>query len=128
MRLRVSEARGLRDLDDEFADLSRLALATFRIRLPLASVSLAAPAVKRGWGNQRDQLLDRLAQRLPQLDQSRSLIRLGVNLAGNPRSQDLVLLLQKFDVLRELVAAGRGDQRQQWVEDFGGHAIVATRY
>ena len=80
------------------------------------------------FGDQRDQLFDCLAQRLPQLDQSGPLVGLRVNLTRNPRPEDLVLLLQKFDVLREFVAARRRDQRQQWVEDFGGRAIAATRY
>jgi len=44
------------------------------------------------------------------------------------RSQELVLLLQKFDAPRKFVVARRGDQGQQRVPDFGGPVIVATRY
>ena len=78
--------------------------------------------------NQRNQLFDRLPQCFSQLDEPRTFVRLRMNLAGDSRPQNLVLVFQKLDVLREFVVARQCDQRQQWVEGFGSHAIFRTRY
>ena len=103
-------------------------MTTLRIRLLLSRLLFATPAVERRWRDQRDQLFYRLAQRLAEFHEPRPLMRLRVDLTGDSRPQNLVLFLQEFDILREFVVVRRGDQRQQWVEDFGGRAIVGTRY
>ena len=68
----------------------------FTVWLLFAGLRLSTAAVKLRECHQRDQLIDLVAHRLSEFHKPRSLIRLGMDLTGNPRTQDLVFFLQKY--------------------------------
>ena len=64
---------------------------------------------------------------LAELQQSLSLCRARMHLAGNSRPEDLVFLLQILDVFRQLFVRGGSDESQQWVENFGHFSTLLIR-
>ncbi|WP_145029490.1 hypothetical protein [Caulifigura coniformis] len=63
---------------------------------------------------------------MSQLKQTTALIGLCVDLTLDPRAENLVLLLQEFDVPSQLAVGHGGDQGQQWVVNRRHPGIVAV--
>lgn len=123
----VAEARSFGDLDHQLPDLSRFSLASLGI-LVRFRLFLLQPAVERGGMDDGDQLLDGPADLLPQGDQFIPFVRSGMNLPLDSRPQDLILRLQKLNVLGQFPIRGRGNQGQEWVENSVHRGMVVTSY
>ncbi len=123
----VAKARGLCNLDYQFADFLGLALTTFGIlNFPFATVFIPDPPIKCRRRHNRDQFLNGSADHFAQLQKPRSFLGLGVNLSGNPRPQDFVFLFEIFDIFCQLIVGGRSDHREEGVENLRSHGIVVS--
>ena len=101
---------------------------TFAMRLSdcrFTPLNLPSPTIGSARGHDRDQFGDGRAKRQSKLGQSLALFGAGVNLARNPRAQDLVFFFEVADLAAELRVGCTGDQGQQWMKKFGhGTAVV----
>ena len=80
--------------------------------LGLLAVFVPHPAVERAGADDRDQLFDRSAEGLTELQQPLPLFWLRVHLAFDPAAEDLVLFLQELDILCQLTVGARRNQCQ----------------
>jgi len=119
------EASFFGNRENQLPDFFWLPLTAFGIfRFWFAVLLLSNPTVEGGWADNRDEFLDGFANGLPVLEKRVAFFRGRMNLLGQSRPKNLVLVLQVFDVLGEFVVGGRGDQGEEWVENLGHWCIV----
>ena len=96
----------------QIPNLARFALSSLVNKPLLPALVIPQPSVKRGRCDECDEFFDRPADCLAEFDESLTLLGLRMNLPLDPTPEDLVLFLQKLNVLGKFAVSAGRDQGQ----------------